>query len=314
MTRNGGLMGDPIKHHYVPQFYLKRFADGKGQLRVVERKPPCRKYISNVKDVAAERLFYRLETAEGDSLQLEKTLSEIEGDCRGAISDLLENSFPPAAHVREAVGFFIALQWLRGRDQRDTFSGVFEKLAKHVVKFIPEQKVIKPLENELGRPLTAVETEEAVERIARAGVEHLRLTHNELVLSLLKMTPGLQRLACARVWQLIKFDVDCLLTSDSPVVTWVHPRNRGGAYSVGGFGMCDEIRIPLDMRTALVLAHEAPKGEVVLQGGEMHAKELNRSVAANAYLKVFHGVDIDPLKGIELPPPFESRIIVDGLG
>ncbi|NPC68454.1 DUF4238 domain-containing protein [Corallococcus exiguus] len=307
-------MGEPIKHHYVPQFYLKRFADVKEQLRVVERKPPCRKYISNVKDVAAERLFYRLETAEGDTLQLEKTLSEIEGECRGALSELIERPFPPEAHVREVVGFFIALQWLRGRDQRDSFSFVFERLAKQVGKFIPEQEVVRPLEKKLGRPLTGEETAEAVTRISRASVEHLRPTHNDLVVNLLKMAPGLQRIACARVWQLIKFDRDCLLTSDSPVVTWVHPCNRGGSFSVGGFGMCDEIRIPLDMRTALVLAHEAPGGEVVLQGTDLHAKELNRSVAANAYLRIFHRADIDPLKDVALPPPFESRIVVDGFG
>ncbi|WP_158625718.1 DUF4238 domain-containing protein [Corallococcus carmarthensis] len=307
-------MGEPIKHHYVPQFYLKRFADAKGQLKVVERRPPCRKYVSNVKDVAAERLFYRLETAEGDSLQLEKTLSEIEGECREAISDLLASSFPPAVQVRETVGFFVALQWLRGRDQRDSFSDVFDKLARRAAKVVPEQEAVRPLEKMLGRPLTVTETQEAVDRIVRASVEQLKPTHNELVLSLLKMAPGLQRIACARVWQLIKFDKDCLLTSDSPVVTWVHSRNRGGLFSMGGFGMCDEIRIPLDMRTALVLAQEAPSGEVVLQGTDLHAKELNRSVASNAYLRVFHRADIDPLKDVELPPPFESRIVVDGFG
>lgn len=46
-----------IKQHYVPQFYLRHFANEREQLNVFEVSTQ-REYVSNIKDVACERFFY----------------------------------------------------------------------------------------------------------------------------------------------------------------------------------------------------------------------------------------------------------------
>ncbi len=64
--------------HYVPQFYLRPFADTKGQIRVTDLEPPGRQYETGVRNVAAETRFYDVDTG-GATLSAETWLAELEG-------------------------------------------------------------------------------------------------------------------------------------------------------------------------------------------------------------------------------------------
>lgn len=50
-TRTPLASGDPRRHHYIPQFFLRRFADG-DQLAVLRRSDSGRHRLSNVRDLA----------------------------------------------------------------------------------------------------------------------------------------------------------------------------------------------------------------------------------------------------------------------
>lgn len=305
-------MSDPVKHHYVPQLYLRRFANERQQLQVTERAPPHKSYKSHVRDVASERLFYRLETESGPSLELEKALSQLESEFHTSITNLTTKAFPPSADDREVMSFFIALQWLRGRDQRDSFAKLYDQFMKVVLVNTPRTTIRHVLEQQLGREPTEAEVEKGIHDLKTTSAYRVTPGNNTAVVQVLSMAPGLGRVASSRTWQLLRFPSPCLLTSDSPVVTWTHPKNRGGPFSMEGFGMCDEIRIPLDSQHVLIVARDAPAGEITREGTPEQAKALNYSVASNGYLRIFHHPDLSPLDGLPLPPPFDSRFVMDG--
>lgn len=73
-------LDQPRHHHYVPQSYLKRFADR--EMVYVFDTQTDQIFKTNVRNIAAERDFYRIPdtavSSEINSYALESALSEIE--------------------------------------------------------------------------------------------------------------------------------------------------------------------------------------------------------------------------------------------
>lgn len=121
-------MSDPKLHHYVPQFYLRRFLDHEGRLWVWDRDRD-RVFASGPRSVAAERDFYFLDglVDQGhDPLTMERQLADLERDVAAITgqwiewiraSDLGSPIRVPSVN-REIVSLFIALQFLRTDDAR----------------------------------------------------------------------------------------------------------------------------------------------------------------------------------------------------
>lgn len=73
--------GEVINQHYVPQTYLRRFANSSGQIWVYD-KSESRAFQTNIRNVAAERRFYDSEDLAkitGNRQYIEKHLSNLEG-------------------------------------------------------------------------------------------------------------------------------------------------------------------------------------------------------------------------------------------
>jgi Protein of unknown function (DUF4238) len=71
-------MSDPKLHHYVPQFYLKRFRDTSDRLWVWDRDRD-RVFATRPRSVAAERSFYHLDEYEDhDPLTMERQFASLE--------------------------------------------------------------------------------------------------------------------------------------------------------------------------------------------------------------------------------------------
>jgi hypothetical protein len=115
-------MSEPKKHHYVPRFILRHFADSNGRLRV-HRVDIDRSYMSNANDLAHTNRGHTLywPDREPDHVTLEKGMSDIEGAAATVVSTLLQNGQRvPDERQREVLGFLIALQWHRSRFLIDT--------------------------------------------------------------------------------------------------------------------------------------------------------------------------------------------------
>jgi hypothetical protein len=129
-------MTEPKLHHYVPQFYLKRFADANGRLWVWDKVKDTI-FQTNPKNLAAESNFYwmkELADAGRDPNTLEKQLSGLEANVSLItdqwlywLSDLeLGKQIDIPEVNREEVALFVAVQWLRTLDQREIIGALAE--------------------------------------------------------------------------------------------------------------------------------------------------------------------------------------------
>lgn len=121
-------MNEPKLHHYVPQFYLKRFADAAGHLWAWDKSSGT-SFPTRASRLAAERDFYRIPTLADhghDPLTMEKQFSELETDAALIIGHWLEwlrqaapgDVIPIPAPNREVIALHLALQYLRTADHR----------------------------------------------------------------------------------------------------------------------------------------------------------------------------------------------------
>ncbi|HEV2727453.1 MAG TPA: DUF4238 domain-containing protein, partial [Solirubrobacterales bacterium] len=117
-------MSEPKLHHYVPQFYLRRFCDETGRLWAWDRDED-RAFPATPKSVAAEKSFYHLDLYEEEGpLEMERQLAAIEGKVAritGQWVDWVRSgargtrlSIPD--HHRQDVSLFLALQFIRTAD------------------------------------------------------------------------------------------------------------------------------------------------------------------------------------------------------
>jgi len=130
-------MSDPKLHHYVPQFYLRRFADTAGRLWAWDKLSDA-SFATNPRRIAAETNFYRIQELEDnghDPLTMEKQFSEVESSVALVTEqwldwlrdiDLGEKIEIPDAN-REIVALHMALQHLRTADQRDIIGAFAEQ-------------------------------------------------------------------------------------------------------------------------------------------------------------------------------------------
>jgi hypothetical protein len=130
-------MTAPRLHHYVPQFYLKRFADASGRLWVWDKLKNTT-FQTNPKNVAAENDFYWLQEladAGHDPYTMERQFAGVEANTALVTEQWLDwfTDAPlgtkieiPAAN-REEVSLFIAVQYLRTADTREIVCALVDR-------------------------------------------------------------------------------------------------------------------------------------------------------------------------------------------
>jgi hypothetical protein len=130
-------MSEPKLHHYVPQFYLRRFTDASGHLWLWDRDQD-RVFRAQPNGVAAENNFYwheELAALGHDPLVMEKQFSHLEGEVAMITGQWLEwlPDMKPMEKVevpdinRELVSLYVALQFLRTADARDILAAFAEE-------------------------------------------------------------------------------------------------------------------------------------------------------------------------------------------
>jgi hypothetical protein len=129
-------MNEPRRHHYVPQFHQRRFADSSGKLWVWD-KMTDRVFPSTPGSIALESDFYKLHEFEKlghDPFTMEKQLSEIEGEMSLITDQWLQwlRNIEPGQKIaipipnRNIVSQFMAVQFLRTADTRDILCAIHD--------------------------------------------------------------------------------------------------------------------------------------------------------------------------------------------
>ncbi len=128
-------MSEPKLHHYVPQFYLRRFTQD-GHFWVFDKKTD-RSFRTSPKSVAAETHFYKSAPFEHtlNALFIEEALSAIEHDAAVITSQWITRleEMKPLEKLeitraeRERFSLFVAVQWIRTLATREVLQRLLDE-------------------------------------------------------------------------------------------------------------------------------------------------------------------------------------------
>ncbi|SFN48200.1 Protein of unknown function [Actinomadura madurae] len=110
-------MANAKKHHFVPQFLLRRFADTNEKL-IVHRLGARESFISTVRNVGHRNLGHTVVRPgqEPDHTSMETAMSLVEGEAASAIAKLDSIRLRRVPdEFRSPIAWFLALQWYRNR-------------------------------------------------------------------------------------------------------------------------------------------------------------------------------------------------------
>lgn len=286
-------------HHFVPQCYLKGFANPtrKGRLFVVELNQ--RTYFSTVpRNVAAERDFNTIDAPGHRPDAMEAALAPFEGEVAAALQRAIDSGEPPTGEDRILILNLAALLAVKNPRHRDKFRESLGEIYTAVGEVMTSSDAI--FESQMRKakaagfvdPASTV-TREQVKRITDGGMRaevptgfHLTLEHGafDRVLGTF----------IGRRWTMLRAPRDSLgfITSDHPVgLFWSDPAMNAGPYGPGYALRGTEVMFPLSSRLAWIGTFEGDHPAVVDSSRE-HVEVFNDAVLHSARRQVY-GCDGD---------------------
>jgi Protein of unknown function (DUF4238) len=283
-------MAEPRRHHLVPQFYMRAFADAKGRVRVVERATGT-EFTTGTANVFVERDYYTVSgvDAEDDHALIEGLYAQVEGVVAPIFEQLREGDFPLGGQERSEFGSFMALQVTRGRQHRDMVHNMADVLGREMLKMAANQPPgyseklraeweENPVGPEPPPPLTDDQRE-----MLRAGTSFkIEASREHVVEMSFVALEEMTFLFMAMTWRLVVFDEPCLFTSEHPVTYRRRPSPMNAFYGIGP-ATSDEVRMPISPTRALVLTppelgrkpFDLSEHEHTYAGDRAAAKRLN---------------------------------------
>ena len=284
------------RHHQVPQFYLRGFANDDDQVTVVRLGATPRSFTTAVKNVAVESHFYDVDWLGGERRgELEAFLGRVEDAAAESLQTVLSGRSPSPVD-RYNLSVWIVLQYIRGRGGRGDSIELQKLLTRAQIAVQGRDDFITRM-----RELGAEDPDQDWDRMIVAGEipdpPTARFQHARTMLSLAaKIAP----IYTGAHWFLVRFRRQKLLTSDEPVCLWQEPTTDPGL----GIGLvtADIVSIPLSRDTLLSIAPQIQDGEL---SWEAPSTLLGRGTVGNTWrcageILIHHPDD-------ELPPWLPSR-------
>ena len=212
--------------HFVPRFYLKRFA-GEGQIQVFDvrakRIGKPRPYAS----VCYEKYFYAAKTGVQDEIsqKLEGLFGKIENIIADALPGVIERAVGRqlTSSDLDVLANFMSVQWIRTPHFRELVQEGAGIGMKQIVKKLAISGGLRSTAEGLEMSSEQIE---GMERFILSGQYNIRIPDNALPLSFVKEIPIFSDLLLAKKWRIILSEEPYrFITSDNPVAEWWVPPN-----------------------------------------------------------------------------------------
>ena len=245
--------------HFVPRFYLKRFAR-EGQIQVFDlqakRIGKPRPYAS----VCYEKFFYAAETGVQDEISqtFEDALAEIENAIATALPGIIDRAgaCQLANDDMDVLACFMSVQWLRTRYFRERLHKMESDARKQVFKIIASfpdfQDYVRS--TAMGSKLSDEQIED-VKRFFQSGEYDIRHTSNVSHLQFISTEKirGFHNLLLVKKWRIVHSkEPHHFITSDNPVAELMPPRT-------GIFGATFTDRVHILALTPRILMETVPR-------------------------------------------------------
>lgn len=288
------------RHHTVPAFYLKRFANERPARRPQVMRVPLsgrNRHLMSVNDASVETDFYLMEVEDGSwTDEAEDALSNLETDAAQALRVLVDEApWPIPPEVREPIAAWAAVQYLRSPAMRQALNTIADTAFKSMIERGGRLLIEQVLRDKYGRTPTEAEVG-ALQAATQFDGYHLKQHQNEHMLIMHEMLPGTTAMFYHRGWSVIRF-AEAITTSDAPVVLLPDP-NADQRTSLG-LASAPYVLVPLDRHVVLVMGAVGDQ-DYPLSGNPQLAYKVNRDIVRNAYQCLFHHPDDAPLTGIDL--------------
>lgn len=299
---------DGDKHHFVPRSYLRRWAEA-GEVAVATiatgRRAP-----GGLKVTGMKRGFYAVDSHEDDPNIVEKAFWSVEDPGKRVIDRVVNDMvWPLSLDDRVALGAYVALQALRGPEQRQLMQSLQDEMVQRETRKVEEHGAASWFASH-GLHLT--EESARAEWDAAVGSEEARVPIDALYHAqrIAEHADAVTALFLGRYWTIVRFDAPALITSDAPVSL----NDAHDARGEWGFQNAPSITVPLNRTTALVLGAQYPSQsqadtEALLRGtfdreavgNDTWANRLNARSVHNAERELYYHPDDAALIPDELP-------------
>lgn len=279
-------MGRPTHQHFVPRFYLKRFATADGRIGLLDLCTGSRRVVS-VRDVAvAKDLYTVLDPSGSPSGDIERLLTEVEGKVAPLLAGMCRGALPAANFERFHLALFLALQMVRTPEFRTYVEELGDVLTKSRLASLSDAELAGLLRRQRGSEPAEDDVVRARAFVGRLDSITIRPNANARVRTMLTMAVNLAPLLVERSWFLLTSDKPRVFTSDTPVAL---ARMIDGAPRaiMSGLGMADWVYLPMDPSHLLGLYRDShlPDTALILKAQEVRA--VNAVLVDSAYERVF---------------------------
>jgi Protein of unknown function (DUF4238) len=293
MRRTGNR---PVKQHYIPQCYLRQFAHrykkGRHRVAVFDRKTD-KSFRANVKDVACQNYFNRIEVNGMDPDELEKAMSEFETKLAGALARINEARSLENEEDRAYLITLIGLTALRNPKMRENIRKIHEDVGKtNIAARLKSQETYDASVQEAKRqgvlPADYNITYDEMKAAFEGGGFKLILKNNALISLELQLLDHTMPLLFRRGWHLLRAPEGSggFITSDRPFfLMWSDPAMRTGPLAPGLALTGTDIYFPISPRLAVVGAFNV--ANTIEDIDEAHVGVANSAMTAGADRQVY---------------------------
>jgi hypothetical protein len=255
---NDGHMAKPTgqtkrRHHTVPAFYLRGFADDETLLTIT--LPGAPRFKQSVKNATVETDFYAIPGHEDGDDVLEDALAILEGKVAPVIARIMAKE-PLLPGDRGTLGYYIAIQGARSPAQKRNADALKAQIARLE---IGQGGRARFGERFAGLDLTQEQLDELWDQAMQPEGPPLEISSTEFASQMLANADHLVPYIVGRPWTLIYFDRRALITSDDPV-NLVPSEDANDGEGIG-YATAGEIIMPIGRRVALVMGNLAEASE-----------------------------------------------------
>ena len=253
----------PRRHHYVPQFLMHRFAADDRLVRLPLFDSDGSTSATHIKNLAVIRDFYTFTVdSVGDTVVIEEGLARLDSDASIVVERLLSAASLPLSRAdRAKLTTWLTLLFYRGPKVRRIMEATDSFFAKTMLSLeFPDKMSEFQGQGEASRHQNA----------------HLQ--------EMLRLVDETAPLLMHRRWTLFRLSEPGLVLPDTPVVM-----TSSSDPSLGtGLANAQELLVPLDRRTVLVLHNDEAIGDQIVEVEESSAQDdFNRMLVGGAYEEVY---------------------------
>ncbi len=200
--------GDPRRHHFIPEFFLRRFAGDDERLAVVPIDGGRSKMRHVSRIAVVNDLYTSIDVEIGETVALERILAQADGEAAAAIARLSGGVFPPSSEDRATLAIWLALLAVRDPHTRRQMEALYDSSLKFDLSLVAEPEAARVrLRENLDREPSDEEVADLVDAANDLDSFEMVPHQNELLTQILdgalSVTPHLMR----RLYTVVRIDM-----------------------------------------------------------------------------------------------------------